>query len=149
LLSGCAGSRSGSRGPIAAEAALQRGSPASCFGPASAAKAAGDLDVGIAEVRRVVAESPRSAELIARLPDEVMLQGMMNRCHNTVQEPMDIPRAQWFPASAIRRAIWSAWSRAPRLSRSFSPGGREGTDTWQWSPGRRQDRHRVSAVISA
>jgi hypothetical protein len=35
-------------------------------------KAADDLDVGIAEVRRVLAEAPRSAELMVRLPDEVM-----------------------------------------------------------------------------
>ena len=84
------------------------------------------LDVGIAEVRQVVAESPRSAELIARLPDQVMLQGMMNRCHNTTQEPMDLPEAQGFPGSAIRRAVWSAWSRAPRPSRSSNPCGREG-----------------------
>jgi hypothetical protein len=54
------------------------------------------------------------------------IQDVLNRCHNTIREPMDLPEAQGFPASAIGRAMWSAWSRAPRPSRSSNPGGRGG-----------------------
>ena len=49
----------------------------------------------------------------------------MNRCHNTIQEPMDIPEAPGSLASAIRWAVWSAWLRAPGPGRSVGPGGRE------------------------
>jgi hypothetical protein len=49
----------------------------------------------------------------------------MNRCQNTIQEPMEIPQAPGSLASAIRRAVWSAWLLAPRPGRSFGPGGRE------------------------
>ena len=34
------------------------------------------------------------------------IQDVLNRCHNTIQEPMDTRQAQGFPASAIRRAMW-------------------------------------------
>jgi hypothetical protein len=84
--------------------------PSGRVGPASAATAGGDLDVASPKVRQVVAELPSSAELIARRRDEVMLEGMMNR-HNSIHEAMEIPQAQGFRASAIRTAVWSAWSR--------------------------------------
>ena len=32
------------------------------------------------------------------------IQDVLNRCHTTIREPTDLPEAQGFPASAIRRA---------------------------------------------
>ena len=58
------------------------------------------------------------------------IQDVLNHCHNPIQEPMDLSEAQGFAASAVRMAMWSAWSAARDRGRPFSPGGREG-----WIPG--------------
>jgi hypothetical protein len=41
------------------------------------------------------------------------IQDVLNRYHNTIREPTDLPEAPGSLASAIRRAVWSAWLRAP------------------------------------
>ena len=58
------------------------------------------------------------------------------------------PRSPRIPRFGDRRA-WSAWSRAPRPSRSSNPGGRKGRIPGGGLRGRRHDRSRLPAVTSA